>query len=118
MQYMLLIHTDPANEPAPGTPEFETMMAGYFGLKDRMAGVARVLAGEGLKGPETATRVQLRGGRRLVLDGPHAETREHLGGFYLIEAADLDAALAFAAAIPGAEHGTVEVRPVMDYGGA
>lgn len=118
MQYMLLIHTDPANEPAPGTPEFDSMMAGYFSLGERMAGVARVLAGEGLKGPETATRVQMRGGRRLVLDGPHAETREHLGGFYLIEAADLDGALAFAAAIPGAAHGTVEVRPVMDYGGA
>jgi hypothetical protein len=84
-------------------------------LDKRMAHVAKVLSGEGLQGVETATCLRSRGGKVETMDGPFAETREHLGGYYLIEAADLDAALTFAAAIPIARTGTVEVRPVMNY---
>lgn len=116
MKYMLTIYSDPANNPTPGTPEFGAWMQEYFTLGERMAHLATVLAGEGLQGVHTATTVRSRGGRTETMDGPFAETRENLGGFYLIEAADLDAAIAFAAAIPTARTGTVEVRPVMIYG--
>jgi hypothetical protein len=91
------------------------MMGEYFALNDRMKGVATFLAGEGLKGVDTATTLRKRAGRVETMDGPFAETREHLGGFYLIDAPDLDAALRFAAEIPAARYGSVEVRPVMDY---
>jgi hypothetical protein len=65
----------------------------------------------------TATSVRIRDGRRLVTDGPFAETREYLGGYYLVDARDLDEAIAIAARIPGAKFGTVEVRPVIELGG-
>ena len=115
MKYLLTLYAAPGAEPAPGTPEFDSMMAEYFGLADRMKGTATFLAGEGLQPADTATTLRKRGGRVETMDGPFAETREHLGGFYLIEAADLDAALRFAAEIPAARYGSVEVRPVMDY---
>jgi hypothetical protein len=91
------------------------MMGEYFGLEDTMKDVARFLAGEGLNGVETATTLRKRVGKVETTDGPFAETREHLSGFYLIDAADLDAALRFAAEIPAARFGSVEVRPVMEY---
>jgi hypothetical protein len=116
MKYMVLLYGDPADEPAPDSPEFGPWMEEFMSLSDRMAHVATVLAGEGLVAAEGATSVRARGGRVETMDGPFAETREQLGGFYLIEAADLDAAIAFAAANPIARTGTVEVRPVMDYG--
>jgi len=75
-----------------------------------------VLAGEALQPTTTATTVRVRDGRTVVSDGPFAETREQLGGFYLIEAADLDEATAFAARIPSARLGCVEVRPVLPIG--
>ena len=115
MKYMLLLYADPAKEPAPGTPEWDTYMQGFMTVGERTKGVATFLAGDGLQGVETATSLRLRGGKRETMDGPFAETREHLGGFYLIEAPDLDAALAYAAEIPVAHIGTVEVRPVMEY---
>jgi hypothetical protein len=71
--------------------------------------------GEALKGIETATSVRMRGGQVETMDGPFAETREHLGGYYVLEVPDLDAALRYAALIPAAQFGTIEVRPLMDY---
>jgi hypothetical protein len=115
MKYLLTLYAAPDAEPAPGTPEFDAMMGEYFSLNDRMTGVATVLAGEGLQPVQTATTLRKRSGKVETMDGPFAETREHLGGFYLIEAADLDAALRFAAEIPAARYGSVEVRPVMIY---
>ena len=108
MKYMLLLYVDPAHEPKPGTPEWDTYMQGFMTVGERTKGVASFLAGDGLQGVETATSLRLR-------NGPFAETREHLGGFYLIDAPDLDAALTYAAEIPVAHIGTVEVRPVMQY---
>ncbi len=84
-------------------------------MGERTKGIATFLAGDGLQGVETATSLRLRGGKRETMDGPFAETREHLGGFYLIDAPDLDAAIAYAAEIPVARLGTVEIRPVMNY---
>ena len=115
MQYMLLIYNDPAREPAYGTPEFQTMMQGFFTLNERLRTDGVLRGGEGLKGVETATSLRITGGKVETMDGPFAETREHLGGFYLIEVPDLDAALRYAALIPSAEWGTIEVRPLMDY---
>ena len=74
-----------------------------------------LLAGEALEMPETATTVKVRNGERLVTDGPFPETKEQLGGFYLVECKDLDEAIEWAAKIPGAQNGTIEVRPVMSF---
>lgn len=115
MKYMLTLYAAPGAEPAPGTPEFDAMMGDYMRLGQGIPGLATFLSGEGLQPVETATTLRKREGRVETMDGPFAETREHLGGFYLIEAADLDAALRFAAEIPAARYGSVEVRPVMEY---
>jgi hypothetical protein len=115
MQYMLLIYNDPAKEPAYGTPEFQAMMAGFFAANDRMKADGVLRSGEGLQGVETATSLRIKAGKVETMDGPFAETREHLGGYYVIEVADLDAALTYAALIPSAEFGTIEVRPLMNY---
>ena len=116
MKYMLLLFGDPADDPTPDSPAFGPWMQEFMTLGERMKGVATVLSGEGLQGKETATCLKTRGGKVETMDGPFADTREQLGGYYLIEAADLDAAMTFAAAIPIARTGTVEIRPVMDYG--
>lgn len=115
MKYMILLYGDPADDPVPGSPEFGPWIEEFMTLGARMAHVATVLSGEGLQGVETATCLKSRAGKVETMDGPFAETREHLGGYYLIEAANLDDALTFAAAIPIARTGTVEVRPVMEY---
>lgn len=115
MQYMLLIYGDPAVEPKYGTPEFDTMMAGYATFSERLKADGAMRGGEGLQGVETATSVRVRGGKVETMDGPFAATKEHLGGFYVIDVPDLDAALKYAAMIPSAQYGTVEVRPVMIY---
>ena len=73
-----------------------------------------MLAGEALQPVATATTVRVVDGKTLTTDGPFAETKETLGGFYLVEAADLDEAIGFAAMIPGAKHGSIEVRPIFD----
>lgn len=115
MKYMLLLYADPAREPAHGTPEFDAYIQEFYTVGDRTKHLGTFLAGDGLQGVETATSLRIRNGKRETMDGPFAETREHLGGFYLIDAPDLDAALAYAAEIPVARLGTVEVRPVMEY---
>lgn len=115
MQYMLLIYNDPAREPPYGTPAFQEMMAGFFALNERMNADGVLRSGEGLKGVETATSLRIKSGKVETMDGPFAETREHLGGYYVIDVPDLDAALKYAALIPAAQFGTIEVRPLMDY---
>ena len=118
MQYMLLIYGDPAVEPAYGTPEFDTMMEGYKAFSATLNKAGAMRGGEGLQGAETATSLRVRKGKVETMDGPFAETKEHLGGYYVIDVPDLDAALKYAALVPSAKYGTVEVRPVMDYGTA
>lgn len=115
MQYMLLIYSDLTKEPAWGTPAFQEMMAGYFTANERMKADGVLRGGEGLQGVETATSLRIQNGKVETMDGPFAETREHLGGYYLVEVPDLDAALTYAALIPSAHFGTIEVRPLMDY---
>jgi hypothetical protein len=115
MQYMMLIYNDPAREPKFGTPEFEAMMAGFFALNETMKADGVLRGGEGLQGIETATSVRVKAGKVETMDGPFAETREHLGGYYVIEVPDLDGALRYAAMVPSATFGTIEVRPLMTY---
>jgi hypothetical protein len=115
MQYMTLIYNDPTREPAYGTPEFQAMMGGFFSLNEKMKADGVLVSGEGLQGIETATSVRIRNGKVETMDGPFAETKEHLGGYYVIEVPDLDAALRYAAMIPSVHFGTVEVRPLMTY---
>lgn len=115
MQYMALIYGDPSVEPAYGTPEFETMMQGYAAFSEMLKAANAYVSGEGLQGVETATSVRVRAGKVETMDGPFAETKEQLGGYYILDVPDLDTALRYAAMIPSATYGTVEVRPVMDY---
>lgn len=115
MQYMLLIYSDPSNEPTYGTPAFEAMMGGYFALNEKMKADGVLRSGEALQRIETATSVRQRGGKVETMDGPFAETKEHLGGYYVIDVPDLDAALKYAAMVPAVTYGTVEVRPMMNY---
>ena len=115
MQYMFLIYNDTALEPAYGTPTFDAMMGGFFTLNEKMKADGVLRAGEGLQGVETATSVRQRGGKVETMDGPFAETKEHLGGYYVVDVPDLDAALKYAAMIPSVGYGTIEVRPLMTY---
>lgn len=115
MKYMLLIYNDPTREPGFGTPEFEEMMSDYFAANEKMKADGVLREGEGLQGIETATSLRIKSGKVETMDGPFAETREHLGGYYVVDAPDLDAALKYAALIPSAKFGTIEVRPLMDY---
>ncbi len=117
-RYAALIYS-PADTEGTGTPEdWATVMAEYnaFGEKAGAAGV--IVGGEALHDTPTATTVHVDGGKGgtvVTTDGPFAETKEVLGGFYLLECKDLDDAVSWAAQIPGAWYGRVEVRPVIDF---
>jgi hypothetical protein len=113
MEYLLTIYFD-ESALAGTTPEAgAAMLDAYTAFGEKHA--AAIQGGNGLQPTPTATSVRVRDGERLVTDGPFAETKEALGGYYLVDAANLDDAIAIAADIPGAAHGTVEVRPVMNY---
>ena len=111
MKYMLLIYTD---EGAWTESEREHCYADSTRLTHELNAKRQYLGAAPLHPVSTATSVRIRDGKRLVTDGPFAETREQLGGFFLVEAQDLDEAIGIAARIPGARKGTVEVRPVVD----
>lgn len=115
MKYMLLIYSNPSEGPEYGTPEFDTMMAGFFAANEKMKDDGVLLDGEGLQGIETATSLRIKSDKIETMDGPFAETREHLGGYYVVDVPDLDSALKYATLIPAAKFGTIEIRPLMDY---
>jgi len=114
MKYMLLIYSD---EGAWTEPEREKCFAESAALCHDLQKTGNYLAAAPLLPVSTATGVRVREGKRLVTDGPFAETREQLGGYFLVEAEDLDGAIAIAGRIPGARKGTVEVRPVLELSG-
>src|SRR5215468_2414085 len=114
MKYMLLIYTD---EKAWAEGEREKCFVESTRLTHELHARGQFLGASPLHPVATATTVRVRDGKRLVTDGPFAETHEQLGGFFLIEAKDLDEAIAVAARIPGARKGTVEVRPVLELPG-
>ena len=111
MRYMLLIYLD---ETALNDAERNACYRESTELAHRLHAAGRYVGASPLQPTSTATSVRMRNGKRLVTDGPFAETREQLGGFFLIEANDLDEALAIAERVPMARHGTVEVRPVVE----
>ena len=114
MQYMLLIYLD---EQALDETEREQCYEESARLAHQINATGHYLAAAPLHPTSTATSVQVREGKRLVTDGPFAETREQLGGYFLIEATDLDEAITIAARIPMARQGTVEIRPVVHIAG-
>jgi hypothetical protein len=114
-QYMLLIFADPEQGPAQGTPEADAQHQAWFTYTEGLRASGAFVSGEALQPPTTATTVAVRNGDRVVTDGPFADTKEWLGGYYVIEADDLDAALDHAAGMPNIGYGTIEVRPVMTF---
>ena len=113
MQYIALIYSEEARSKSVAPEQLQAEFAGYMDFNAHARAEGSLLAGDALHDTTTATSVRLRDGEVLVTDGPFAETREALGGFYLLECRDLDHAIALAARIPSAAHGTVEIRPVM-----
>jgi hypothetical protein len=114
MKYMLLIYMA---EDAMNAAEREQCYQDSTRLTHELAAAGQFLGAGPLQPIATATSVRIREGRQLVTDGPFAETREQLGGYFLIDVADLDAALAVAARIPGAKKGVVEIRPMIEIPG-
>ena len=114
MKYMLLIY---ANEQIPDPAEREACYQESTRLAHELKAHGQFLAASPLHPTSMATSVRVRDGKRLVTDGPFAETREQLGGYFLIEAKDLDEAIGIAEKIPMARNGTVEVRPVIEISG-
>lgn len=112
MRYALLIYSDDSMEP--GSPEADQILQDYFAFNRYLEQKGANLGGEALHGVDTATTIRVRDSEAVTTDGPFAETKEQLGGFYLIEAADLDEALEIAAHCPGSHHGAIEVRPVWE----
>jgi hypothetical protein len=115
MRYMLLIYTDPAADAAQPPEAGEALMGEYTTFTQKIVASGELISGEPLQGIETATSVRVRDGRTSTTDGPFAETKEVLGGYYLVDVADLDRATELAAQIPGARTGTVEVRPIWEF---
>ena len=113
MQYLLMIYEDETFWQTKPPEEVGKMMDGYRQFGEDAG--ERIQGGNALQVTATATTVRVRDGQRLVTDGPFAETKEQLGGFYMLDCKDLDEALAWAARIPEAKTGTIEVRPVMVY---
>ena len=115
MKYILLIAGDPATRPTDPASE-QRLNAEYGAFTQSIIESKEMVAGEPLHGVEAATSVRVRDGRTMTTDGPFAETKEHLGGFYIVDVPDLDRAVALAAKIPGARTGVIEVRPILDLG--
>jgi hypothetical protein len=113
MKYALLIY---GAEPTEAIPEdaLAAEMDGYQKFGQHITDRGANLGGEALQSTATATTVRVQDGQTISTDGPFAETKEALGGFYLVEAADLDEAIGYAALIPGATHGSIEIRPIWE----
>jgi hypothetical protein len=115
MKYMALIYTDPSRMTPPGSPDFGKMMDGYKNANETYHRDGVYVSGEALQPASTATTVRVRDGKTETMDGPFAETKEQLAGFYVLDCANLDDAIRYAALIPGAHNGAVEVRPIMVF---
>ena len=114
MQYLVLIYSEEPSE-TPDPAQIGAVMEEYNAYTQMLRDTGRYVAGEALQPTATATTVRIRDGQTLTTDGPFAETKEALGGFYLVEAKDLDEALEIGAACPGAKWGSIEVRPIVDF---
>src|SRR6266853_3553391 len=112
MKYMLLIYRNEAEMLGASKAEVEQVMGAYIAYTEALKNAGILAGGDRLQPATSATTVRAAGGKSKVLDGPYAETKEQLGGYYLIDVPDLDAALSWAARCPGASYGTMEVRPI------
>jgi hypothetical protein len=117
VRYALLIYTPPA-DTEPSAEESEQVMDAYNAFTSDAVDAGVMRGGEALEDAKTATTVRVRDGKTVVTDGPFAETKEEFGGFYLIEAPNLDEAIKWAARIPGALRGSIEVRPIWEIPGS
>jgi hypothetical protein len=118
MRYLILIYDEETANPSPAPPDpvvFQQISDAYNAYSQMLRDRGAFVAGEALQPVTTATTVRVRDDQTLTTDGPFAETKEALGGFYLVEARDLDEALEFAAACPGARFGSIEVRPIWEF---
>jgi hypothetical protein len=113
MQYLLLIYGDESAQKNATQADMNAMFAAYRDYTQSLITAGHMKAGDALQPTTTATTVRVRDGKTLRTDGPFAETKEQLGGYYLVEAKDLDEATKLAARIPGARTGSIEVRPIM-----
>lgn len=112
MQYLLLIYNNEQNWMGLNEADRSALSAEYMTYSQSIAQSGHYKGGNALQPTSTATTVRVRAGKRSTTDGPFAETREHLGGYYLVDAKDLDEAIALAERIPGARMGSIEVRPI------
>ena len=115
MKYLCLIYSDERQWPKLPKADANSMTAEYSAFTDAIKRSGHFLGGDGLQPTTTATTVRVRNGKVATTDGPFAETKEQLGGFYLVEARDLNDALQVASRIPGARVGSIEVRPIMTF---
>ncbi len=115
MRYLCLIYDDEKKLAGMPKGESDAFMGEYFAFTEDVRKSGHLVAGEALHPVQTATTLRMRDGRLVTTDGPFAETTEQLGGFYLIEARDLNEAMQVAAKIPSVRTGSIEVRPVMDF---
>lgn len=115
MRYLCLIYDEEKQLEGMSAEEGEAFMNEYFAFTEDVRRSGHYVAGEALKPVATATTIRIRNGKLSATDGPFAETREQLGGFYLIEARDLNEAIQVASKIPSARIGSIEIRPVVDF---
>ncbi|WP_341368309.1 YciI family protein [Yoonia sp. BS5-3] len=113
MQYMCLIYSAEGSGPQPGTDEFGPFMKAYGDYTAQMRESGALVHADALQPVATATTVTVRNGQTITTDGPFAETKEQLGGYYLLECENLDDAIAKAARIPTATYGRIEIRPII-----
>jgi hypothetical protein len=115
MRYLCLIYDDEKKMESMSQPDSDKFMGEYFAFTDEIQKSGHMIQGEALQPVQTATTVRTRNGKVSTTDGPFAETKEQLGGFYLIEAKDLNEAIQVASRIPSVRTGSIEVRPVVDF---
>ena len=114
MKYLCLIYDEEKRLAARSQSESDAFTGEYFAFTDGIRKSGHYLGGEGLQPVQTATTVRVRNGKVSTTDGPFAETKEQIGGFILVDCKDLDEAIEVAAKLPGAKHGTIEVRPIWE----
>ena len=115
MQYMLLIYDDEKIIDGMSEGELNALMGEYFAYTNELREAGAYVAGDALQSVGTATTVRVRDGEQLLTDGPFAETKEQLGGYYVVDVETIDDAVKWAAKIPSARYGSIEVRPVMVF---
>jgi hypothetical protein len=116
MKYLLLIYSDEKADANMSKEEMDAWMGDYLAYTDAMQKAGVSLAGDALQPTATATTVRVKDGKKVTMHGPFAETKEQLGGYYLLNCNNLDEAIDWAAKCPGATVGSIEVRPIMEFG--